>query len=550
MGEGRRRTRPWGALRGPSAEADALARLLRGWLDAAGMRIDDVADALRPEHFENGHIPARSTVADRLAGVNPQWDFVEAVADICSVDDAGRRTLLAQARPYWDGIRGVRDRPRRALGPTSTHRQGRQAGTEKLTGELMAAQRHSLMVSGKLLRALERVTELEHARNNAHHMVLLLLTMVEKLRRDIAGLHAERDRLRASDSETEQLRQIRERLERSEAQRAQADSELERARGERHKADRLAEQAAEQVRVLTEELERLRRRHPDLLDDDPGAATRGDTAASADLPDDEAAADDIDLALAKAASHLDDGADRLDRLADELRQEASVSDPDNAATGTDRPDNPPDNYRVEPSVFARTPPGELAMAMGDARDAGQVVEAMRSAASVGQTATDAYLLDVLAYLGALGDAADADLVLTAVARTRLPMAVSRTVVALRGAGREEAAYRVLAVVGKSRSAGRLLQVVAAFRNAGLDADAYQILSAAGRLRPAVGIPPLVAALHQRDAHGDIDWLMATILTERSAVAVLSVVSALRAVGDHFYADLLLTRHSARTGTAV
>ncbi|MEU7132480.1 hypothetical protein [Streptomyces sp. NPDC046261] len=517
--------------------------MLRTWLDEAGLRVEDLTQALQPEHFENGHIPARSTVADRLAGVNPRWDFVEAVADACSPDDPSRKHLLAQALPYWERICSAPDRRIATNPPASPGQDGTERGTERLTGELVAVQRHSLVVSDKLLRALERVTELEQERNNAHQMVLLLLTMVEKLRRDIATLHAERDRLHTSGTESELLRQIRERLERSETQRAQADSELERARNERHKADRLAEQAAEQVRALTDELEQLRRRHPGLFDTDPAVDSEGEVSPATDHSAD-AAADDIDLALAKAASHLDDGADRLDRLADELRQE-DVSAPDNPTISTDALDNSPDNYRVEPPLLMRTPPGETALAMSSARDAGRVIDAMRSAAVVGQTGTDTYLLDVLSHLRTLGDSIDADLVLAAVARIRLARALPSIVTALRGTGREDDAYRVLTTVGRSRSAGRLLQVVAAFRAAGHHADAYQILSAAGRLRPAVGIPPLVAELHSHGLHDDIEWVLTTVLADRAPDAILTVAAALRVAGDEHHAGILLSKLSAR-----
>ncbi|MEU8582298.1 hypothetical protein [Streptomyces abikoensis] len=542
MADGGRRTRPWAALRGPTEEANALARLLRRWLDdAGGLRVEDVARALKPEHFENGRIPARSTVADRLAGVNPRWDFVEAVADACSEDDTGRRRLLAEARPYWRQIR--RDPVRRAdtAPPPTADDEKQKSDTERLSGELVAVQRHSLAVSDKLVRAFERVNELENARNQAHQMVLLLLAMVEKLRRDIADLNAERTRLRTFGSQNFLLRQVRERLERSESQRAQADAELARARAERDKADRLAEQAADRVRVLTDELERLRRRHPGVLDEDPAHAG-GETPPPATRPD-APAEDDIDLALAKAASHLDHGADRLDRIADELRQE--VTPPDNRVTGAGAPDNPPDHHRFTSPLHLRTPAGQVAREMDSARASGRIVTSMRIAASVGQAGTDAYLLDVLSHLGTLGNAADSDLVLAAVARTRLPMAVPGTVAALRKAGRDEAAYRVLTVVGRSRSATRVLSVVTAFRTSGHYADAYQILSAAGRLRPAVGIPPLVAELHRRGQQDDINWLLTGVSTDRPPVGVLTVAAALHAAGDTPHAELLLTRHHAR-----
>ncbi|MFH8630986.1 hypothetical protein ACH4CC_14075 [Streptomyces lydicus] len=68
--------------------------------------------------------------------------------------------------------------------------------------------------------------------------VLILLAMVDTLRRDIGTLTAERERVRAARKDQELLR-VRERLQRSEAQRSTAESELTQARAEREKADRL-----------------------------------------------------------------------------------------------------------------------------------------------------------------------------------------------------------------------------------------------------------------------------------------------------------------------
>ncbi|GGS54076.1 FxSxx-COOH system tetratricopeptide repeat protein [Streptomyces cinerochromogenes] len=319
MVEGRRRTRPWGPLKGPDRQADALARLLRDWLDGANLRVDDLREQLTPEHFTTGRVPSRTTVADRLAGVGLDNDFVEAVADVCSADAAGRQRLLEQARAVRSG----------QVPHQQPHQQSAPAGDGDIAGELIVVQRHSLAVSDKLLRAMERVAELERERNNANQMVLLLLAMVDKLQRDIETLTSEQGRLRG-DVTQPLVREVHERLERSEEQRRKAEHELERARDERRRADRLAEEAADQVRALTAELELLRRH---------AAAAQGGPLPVVVAPEPnghdrlDADAGDIDQALAKAARYLDGGADRLDRLADELRLDSTTDTP--IATPTD-----------------------------------------------------------------------------------------------------------------------------------------------------------------------------------------------------------------------
>ncbi|WP_327722319.1 hypothetical protein OG381_48275 [Streptomyces sp. NBC_00490] len=330
MIEGRRRTRPWGPLKGPTPQANDRARLLRGWLNRRDLRLDDVLKGLTREHFTSGRVPSRTTVSARLAGVALDDEFVEAIADVCSTDAAGRDRLLLEARALTSG----RGSPPSADGaaPSPSEQLSERGAPSENTAGLVAVQRQHLATQGQLVRALERATELENARASANQLVLVLLTMVERLRRDVETLQAERDRPLARSAALRPLDQVRAELTRSEEQRKAAEAELERARAERHRADRLAEEAAEQVRVLQAALDQLR-------------GTSSDTNAGT-LPVLEqeqtthggpgAGLDDIDQALAKASRRLDDGADRLDRLAGEMHRDNS---PDNPATSSALTDN-------------------------------------------------------------------------------------------------------------------------------------------------------------------------------------------------------------------
>ncbi|MFG2437965.1 hypothetical protein [Streptomyces sp. NPDC048508] len=283
--------------------------------------MDEVRGLLTPEHFRNGRVPSRTTVADRLAGVALAQDFVEAIADICSRDAADTDRLLAEAR-------AARQRAKDA-----DHRDP-LAGSSLRTAELVLVQQRSIEVSDKLLRAQERMMQLERERNDANQMVLILLAMAEKLQRDIATLGRQRDRLDDAGPVREELRQVRERLTRSEEQRDTAESELKRARAERQKADELAEEAAARVRLLTMQLARLRGEAPDISDPDGLAVAVSESGEAL------ASGDDIDVALSKATRHLDDRAERLDQLAEELH---SDNFPDDFLTSHDEPDILPDN---------------------------------------------------------------------------------------------------------------------------------------------------------------------------------------------------------------
>ncbi|WP_372407252.1 hypothetical protein [Streptomyces luteireticuli] len=102
-----RRGRPWGALQGDSTATNDLARLLRDWLDAAGMSLNGLYARLVPEYFPTGQVPSRSTIARRLsgAGLENDWAFVEAVADLTTADAPGRTLALAHARRLWGEAR-------------------------------------------------------------------------------------------------------------------------------------------------------------------------------------------------------------------------------------------------------------------------------------------------------------------------------------------------------------------------------------------------------------------------------------------------------------
>ncbi|WP_148085239.1 hypothetical protein, partial [Streptomyces sp. 2132.2] len=146
---------------------------MRTWLDERDLLLVDVVSALRPEHFISGKVPSKSTVAVRLAGVGLNPDFIEAIADVCSKDEAERKHRMKQVHALRQ--KATQDGPDRGAGTAEVG----------LAAELVVVQKRSLDVSDKLLRALERVQELERERNDANHMVLLLLAMVDKLQRDI-----------------------------------------------------------------------------------------------------------------------------------------------------------------------------------------------------------------------------------------------------------------------------------------------------------------------------------------------------------------------------
>ncbi|MEU6381711.1 hypothetical protein [Streptomyces sp. NPDC046909] len=515
MSEPGRRTKGWGDLKGPTEQANATAALLRSWLDKARLRLDDVRPLLTPEHFSSGRVPSRSTISERLAGVRLEEDFVQAIADVCSGDDAALRDrLLQEAAAVAAREHGIRP----------PHGAARNLGTTVPASELVAEQRRSLALQDRLLRAMERAVELEHERTGAHRMVCVLLTMVDKLQRDIAALSARRDKLQDRADEHPMLDTVRKQLARSENQRRTAEASLQRARDERSKADRLAAEAAEQIRTLTAELEQLRQQAAGQPDNSP-PLTVSDHADSISQ-DVEAAADDIDDALVKASRHLDDGAQRLDDLARELHQ-----------------DNAPDNS-ASPACAGEETAEPDAEADADvlAQDILQMLRRMREGHSsfvdLALTASADFivgLMDVVLRYGK--DEEDWDMaygLLEVAAAQATPAHICALITELHARGGEMYAHRLLSVIATQRLPLHIVDMVAALRESQQPAAAYQLLSAVGRDRPAWYIQPILWRLSSSDA----TWLLDAVTAERTPFDIAQLRAILRNSGPEQYAELL------------
>ncbi|MCX5357689.1 hypothetical protein OG864_02915 [Streptomyces sp. NBC_00124] len=483
MTEGRRRTRPWGPLKGPTPQANDRARLLRGWLNRRDLRLDDVLKGLTKEHFTSGRVPSRTTVSARLAGVALDDEFVEAIADVCSTDAAGRERLLLEARALTPG----RSTPPPAGGaaPSPSGQLPAGGAPSENTAELVAVQRQHLATQGQLVRALERATELESARSSANQLVLVLLTMVERLRRDVETLQAERDRPLGRSAALRPIDQVRAELTRSEEQRKAAEAELERARAERHRADRLAEEAVEQVRVLQAALDQLR-------------GTPSDTDAGT-LPileqeqttygGPEAGLDDIDQALAKASRRLDDGADRLDRLAGEMHRDNSPDNPATSGALTDnRAHSTMTNEPYDREAHAAALRQEILDVFYAAREhPGRFEESIRTSEPelvaglvrlLYWCGKDADADDLLNLVGTVTNAADVPAIMDAWNGTSLPR-------------------MLLQRIAVHRPAESLLQVVQILRKVS-PFQADQLLTDVSYLRPPDRIPPILEGLSEHE----------------------------------------------------
>ncbi|MFF7647025.1 hypothetical protein [Streptomyces canus] len=291
-----------------------------------------------------------------------------------------------------------------------------------------------------------------------------------------------------------------------------------------NRADRLVEEASEQIRTLREELERLRQGagQPDnspLLTVADSSASEGDGF--------HAAADDIDDALVKAARHLDDGAQRLDQLACELRQDDSL---DNSAA-------------VAESGEAESSTEALKLAV--LKQLRTMKETGSSFVSFALKGEPDHIVGAMRLLLYSEHGADWDLAheLLEIAGTKgTPSHLCALLVELRRHRNGDTyAYELLNVIAADRAPGALVDIVAALREAEQDADAYQLLTAVARVSPACFISRMTLQLSATDAA----WLIGALAAERSEQDIAIVRLMLECVGHQHHAALLPSSQGSR-----
>ncbi|MFH9347577.1 tetratricopeptide repeat protein [Kitasatospora sp. NPDC017646] len=315
--------RPWGPIRAHSAEGRELARFLRALVDASGMTMTAIAGRINR---------SRTQVGSYLAGSQlPERDFVLALVATAVPEPRLRERRQAEAL----------GRLRAAQHPAAPAPVGAQApagaaapAPARLAVELAEARRQQIDTYDRLTRSLEQQAVLERTSHNSAQLVMALLYMINKLEQRVHTLSAERDELRGHGRAYE-LEQAQRQLERALDQERRAREELRRAEDKQRRAEELAARVQEQARRLTDELDRLRA-------GDTGTHTgrpRPVAEVVAGAADADPVGDDIEQALAKAAAVNDADGEAIERVSEELGQEALPVVPpvpdnrDNPATG-------------------------------------------------------------------------------------------------------------------------------------------------------------------------------------------------------------------------
>ncbi|MFJ9461475.1 hypothetical protein ACIRST_41200 [Kitasatospora sp. NPDC101447] len=309
--------RPWGSLKGNSAEANAIAGTLRGWIQNASLTVTELRNRLVPEHFSNQRVPAKATLSQWLAGQGLKWDFVEAVAEVCFPEGDVAALRLRELRPIWD-------RQFVASAPGGTDPSGHES--------IVHAQRQTIELQDQLLSAREALANSLQAEATARQLIMVLLQMISQLHLQIGELQRQTDMHRsaspgASEDEPD------DRLTRSQAHLEQAEREKERAEANQRRAFQLIDQANREINRLKAELARAHAMPQEP--DDSSVAGDGPTLAKPDGT--EGFLDDVDTALMKVAQVNDAG----DRLTLDAQTTLGLA-PNNALTSA----NAPDNHRI------------------------------------------------------------------------------------------------------------------------------------------------------------------------------------------------------------
>ncbi|SDL90997.1 Tetratricopeptide repeat-containing protein [Streptomyces wuyuanensis] len=337
--------RPWGPIRAETEEAKELASFLRVQVDVSGKTLKTLATEIR---F------SKTKISDVLAGKVPDEKFVTALIRVTVPEPLLRERRLAQAKQLLRAANHPAPQKPATPAPSSA-------------AELAELRAQLVEVYDRLTRSLEQQNQLRETAGNSAKLVMVLLTMINRLERRITDLTAERDQLRTTHADPQVLRQAQQQLTRAREQEQRAEQELQRAQEKQRQAEVLAARVQARVDELSDELDRLRAGTTDTPYPDAAIARLTNPGAAADP-----VGDDIEQALARASEVNDEDDQLLQRITDDLDQE-----PDR---GEVVPDSPADNRT--PGTFITDKPSEARAAARAAAERGDHREVIRLAGAL------------------------------------------------------------------------------------------------------------------------------------------------------------------------
>lgn len=269
------RGRGWAPLKAQTPQAEELARFLRQLLDTHGFTLRALQQAMSY---------GKSTISSNLDGRVPPEAFVVDLVQAVVKEPRKQALDLERARRLW------RDADKPPTTPTAS-------GTSGGGGVIALAHK----AQDQLAEVYNHTLELERERAGSHHLVLLLVRLVGHLQDQVDHLSAVPHMQAEVEALKEQLRA--------------AKQELERARQAREESELLASRAQRQAASLQEELAQLRAATT------PTGTASPLTLSAEDLPpelQENYFLADVDRALRTAEGFLEEGAERRERLADDI----------------------------------------------------------------------------------------------------------------------------------------------------------------------------------------------------------------------------------------
>ncbi|MDV7220433.1 helix-turn-helix transcriptional regulator [Streptomyces prunicolor] len=309
--------RPWGPIRAESKEAKDLAEFLRDQVDASGKTLAQLAEQI--------HV-SKSQISVGLAGKVPEPAFVTALIRAAVPEPHLREKRLAHARLLLHAA--THPSPASPLPP---------AASEVELAHLRAQQ---VETYDRLTRSLEAQNQLHEAAGNSAKLVMVLLTMINRLEQRITDLTGERDQLRAAHVDTDTLHQTQQKLARAQEQEQRAQQELLRTQEKQRQAETLAATVQAQVAQLTDELDRLRNTSTTSADTNGTENTVAPFTPS-DGTTTDPVGDDFDQALTRITAVNDHDGQLLQDITHNLQQNPGEDENTVAWWVVTVQDNPP-----------------------------------------------------------------------------------------------------------------------------------------------------------------------------------------------------------------
>ncbi|MFE0460393.1 AAA family ATPase [Kitasatospora sp. NPDC058965] len=186
---------------------NAVADLLRSWLDVAGCTVGMLIGRFTPEHFGDATPPGRSATYDRLAGKGLTWEFIEAVVDVTTGSADLQEQRLAEVRVHWD--------------------LACQSGIARTSRADIDLAHRALDLAERLRKAEHRVVQMVSERDRIREVARAMMIICERIRERVEDLHRDQALGRIADGDpTVSGWELR--LEEGDWQRARAEDERER----------------------------------------------------------------------------------------------------------------------------------------------------------------------------------------------------------------------------------------------------------------------------------------------------------------------------------